>query len=196
MIGAVPGPVGGSRLGRHLRFRPRIEADVPAGFPAPAPVGEIVLKQYPAYRLARAEIHAIGLAEVERIRREIADLGERVGVHLVLARQVRRLDLELAVGDVRERTARALVQLSRRYGEPLDHGLLIGLRLSREEIAEVRKVLAEEDEASAELVNLRVFAGLSVVEAGKMLGMETTTAYKTWNFARSWLATCLDESGV
>lgn len=42
------------RVISDLRFRPTLEAEVPKGFPAPAPVGEIVLKQYPAYRLARA----------------------------------------------------------------------------------------------------------------------------------------------
>lgn len=34
-------------------FQPTIEADLPAGFPGPGPVGEVVVKQYPAYRLAR-----------------------------------------------------------------------------------------------------------------------------------------------
>lgn len=38
-----------------LAFRVRKEAELPRGFPAPTPVGEIQLKQYPAYRLARAE---------------------------------------------------------------------------------------------------------------------------------------------
>jgi SOUL heme-binding protein len=36
-----------------LTFTMKKEADLPAGFPKPTPVGEIQLKQYPAYRLAR-----------------------------------------------------------------------------------------------------------------------------------------------
>jgi hypothetical protein len=36
-----------------LKFKMKKEADLPAGFPEPTPVGEIQLKQYPAYRLAR-----------------------------------------------------------------------------------------------------------------------------------------------
>lgn len=36
-----------------LKFRPRMEADLPVGFPVPAPAGELVVKQYPVYRLAR-----------------------------------------------------------------------------------------------------------------------------------------------
>ncbi|MHC4956514.1 MAG: fasciclin domain-containing protein, partial [Planctomycetota bacterium] len=35
-------------------FKPIIEADLPEGFPAPGPVGEVSLKLYPKYRAARA----------------------------------------------------------------------------------------------------------------------------------------------
>jgi hypothetical protein len=37
---------------RPFMFR---EAKLPAGFPAPGPVGEIIVKEYPAYRLARIQ---------------------------------------------------------------------------------------------------------------------------------------------
>ena len=36
-----------------LRFAPFMQAEVPVGFPAPAPVDEIVLKLYPEYRMAK-----------------------------------------------------------------------------------------------------------------------------------------------
>lgn len=36
-----------------LTFKPTKEAELPKGFPEPGPVGEIVVKQYPAYRAAR-----------------------------------------------------------------------------------------------------------------------------------------------
>lgn len=48
--------------------------------------------------------------------------------------------------------------------------------------------LAEEDAEAAELVKLRLFAGLSVTEAGEMLGMSRSAAYRTWDFVRSWFA--------
>lgn len=48
--------------------------------------------------------------------------------------------------------------------------------------------LAQEDPESAELVKLRLFAGLSVTEAGRALGMSRSTAYENWKFARSWFA--------
>jgi RNA polymerase sigma factor (TIGR02999 family) len=52
--------------------------------------------------------------------------------------------------------------------------------------------LAREDAESAELVKLRLFAGLSVTEAGQALGMSRSTAYENWEFARSWFAMHLD----
>jgi RNA polymerase sigma factor (TIGR02999 family) len=47
--------------------------------------------------------------------------------------------------------------------------------------------LAREDPSAAKLVELRYFAGLTVDEAGKALGMATATAYRHWNYARAWL---------
>lgn len=42
-------------LADDLAFEPLLEAPLPAGFPLPTPLGEIELKSYPAYRMARAE---------------------------------------------------------------------------------------------------------------------------------------------
>jgi RNA polymerase sigma factor (TIGR02999 family) len=47
--------------------------------------------------------------------------------------------------------------------------------------------LARTDPAAAKLVELRYFAGLSVADAGKALGISTATAYRNWNYARAWL---------
>ncbi len=46
--------------------------------------------------------------------------------------------------------------------------------------------LAEEDANMAEFVKLRLFAGLSVAEAGEMLGMSRSVAYRNWDYIRSW----------
>lgn len=43
-----------------LAFEPRKEADLPKGFPPPGPVGEVVVKDYPAYRAARTSMAAAG----------------------------------------------------------------------------------------------------------------------------------------
>ncbi len=48
--------------------------------------------------------------------------------------------------------------------------------------------LAEEDAEAAELVKLRLFAGLSVTDAGEVLGLSRSAAYREWEFARAWFA--------
>jgi RNA polymerase sigma factor (TIGR02999 family) len=47
--------------------------------------------------------------------------------------------------------------------------------------------LAAEDPVKAELVKLRFFAGLTVAEAGKLLGLSERTVKRHWAFARAWL---------
>ncbi len=44
-----------------------------------------------------------------------------------------------------------------------------------------------EDPVKARLVMLRYFAGLSIEEAAKALGISATTAKRHWIYARSWL---------
>ena len=41
-------------LADDLAFTPMIEAELPVGFPGPTPVGEVEVKSYPNYRLARS----------------------------------------------------------------------------------------------------------------------------------------------
>jgi RNA polymerase sigma factor (TIGR02999 family) len=50
------------------------------------------------------------------------------------------------------------------------------------------------DPIAAELVKLHYFAGMSLEEAGELLGMSRATAYRLWTFARTWLRAALDES--
>jgi RNA polymerase sigma factor (TIGR02999 family) len=47
--------------------------------------------------------------------------------------------------------------------------------------------LAEEDARCAELVKLRLFAGLTLSEAAVSIGIARRTADRWWAFARSWL---------
>jgi RNA polymerase sigma factor (TIGR02999 family) len=47
------------------------------------------------------------------------------------------------------------------------------------------------DPTAAELAKLRVFAGLSVEEAGNALGLPRATAFRTWTYARAWLSSRL-----
>ena len=61
------------------------------------------------------------------------------------------------------------------------------------ELSEALEHLANEDQPAAELVKLRLFAGLSVAEAGEILGMSRSSAYENWDFARVWFAAWLEE---
>lgn len=49
---------------------------------------------------------------------------------------------------------------------------------------------------AAELVKLRVFAGLSVEEAAASLGIPVRSAYRDWSFAQAWLFRQLNADGA
>lgn len=64
---------------------------------------------------------------------------------------------------------------------PTDPALLIDFN-------EALSRLESEDAESAELVKLLLFAGLSVAEAGRALGMSRKVAYRHWDYVRRWFA--------
>ena len=47
--------------------------------------------------------------------------------------------------------------------------------------------LSIEDPEAANLVKLRMFAGLSVEQAGEALGIPRTSAFRNWTYAQAWL---------
>jgi RNA polymerase sigma factor (TIGR02999 family) len=55
--------------------------------------------------------------------------------------------------------------------------------------------LASEDPVAAQLVNLRLYTGLSIEQSGELLGLSRSTAYRQWNYARAWLR-CEIEQGT
>jgi RNA polymerase sigma factor (TIGR02999 family) len=55
------------------------------------------------------------------------------------------------------------------------------------DLDEALGVLLEEDPGAAELVRLRLFAGLSVEQAAEVLGISRAGAYQQWTYARAWL---------
>lgn len=54
--------------------------------------------------------------------------------------------------------------------------------------------LTEEDPDAAEIVKLRLYAGLSVEEAADTIGLSRAHAYRHWTYARAWLRAALRES--
>ena len=82
---------------------------------------------------------------------------------------------------LRQGGAREILELTDDLVATLDH--------SGQDLIDIDDILAQlaaEDSQTAELVKLRVFAGLSVEEAGKLLEMDRTTAFANWKFARAW----------
>jgi len=64
------------------------------------------------------------------------------------------------------------------------------------EISDALDHLEKTDSVAAELVKLRVFTGLSIENAGKALGIPRGSAYRNWDYARSWFASWFDEEAV
>ena len=56
---------------------------------------------------------------------------------------------------------------------------------------EALQALAQEDPAGAELVRLRAFAGLTLVQAAEVMGIGRRTADRYWAYARAWLCDAL-----
>jgi RNA polymerase sigma factor (TIGR02999 family) len=59
------------------------------------------------------------------------------------------------------------------------------------DLDEVLTAFEEIDAAAAELAKLRIFGGLSVVEASEAVGMPRATAFRVWTYARAWLTAAL-----
>jgi RNA polymerase sigma factor (TIGR02999 family) len=62
-------------------------------------------------------------------------------------------------------------------------------------VHEVLDLLAAEDPQKAELVKLRFFVGLSLTEAGAVLGLPERTAKRHWAYARAWLFDAIQRDG-
>ena len=54
-------------------------------------------------------------------------------------------------------------------------------------IDEALTKLASKDKLKADLVKLRYFAGLTLEQTAKILGLSQTTAKRQWTYARAWL---------
>jgi RNA polymerase sigma factor (TIGR02999 family) len=98
-----------------------------------------------------------------------------------------------------EAMRRILVENARRKrslkrGGDLARRDLVEVRLATPEFAddllaldEALSRLAEKDPVKAELIQLRHFAGLTIAEAARALGISETTANRYWAYARAWL---------
>ena len=55
--------------------------------------------------------------------------------------------------------------------------------------------LDREDPNAATVAKLRLFAGLSIEEAGQALNLSRATAFRHWTYARAWLNARLSDEG-
>jgi RNA polymerase sigma factor (TIGR02999 family) len=61
---------------------------------------------------------------------------------------------------------------------------------------EALRRLAERHAVKAELVELRYFAGLTIAQAARAIGISTTTAERYWSYAKAWLHRELTAGGA
>jgi RNA polymerase sigma factor (TIGR02999 family) len=54
-------------------------------------------------------------------------------------------------------------------------------------VSELLDKLGEQHPLEAQIVKLHYFAGLSICEAGRALGLTSSTAHRHWSYARAWL---------
>jgi RNA polymerase sigma factor (TIGR02999 family) len=106
-----------------------------------------------------------------------------------------------------EAMRRILVEGARRKGTQKCGGGLVRHDLDELELAapedcdellaldEALDRLSSKDPVKAELVKLRHFAGLTLKEAAKVLGISATTADRYWAYARAWLHQEITRSG-
>jgi RNA polymerase sigma factor (TIGR02999 family) len=79
------------------------------------------------------------------------------------------------------------------------HNLLQDVRPEPETILAVDDVvtrLAVDDPASADLVKLHIFAGLTLEESADALGVSRATAYRLWSYARAYLRLVLRDDSA
>ena len=59
---------------------------------------------------------------------------------------------------------------------------------------EALETLAREDPATAEVVKLRYFAGLSLAQVAQIVGASERTAARSWAYGRAWLLRAITRS--
>ncbi len=103
---------------------------------------------------------------------------------------------------------RILIERARRYSREKHGGKMRREPLVDEIAAEVPRHdelialdealagLEEKDESMADVVKMRFFAGLTIPETAKVLGLSVRTANRQWVAARAWLARRLGAQGA
>lgn len=107
------------------------------------------------------------------------------------ARAMQRILVDHARAKVRHKRGGNLKRLKLKMTEfPESAGLLDPQQLL--ELDDTLEKLEKEEKVVAELVRLRVYAGLSVSESARVLQISRTRAFENWDYALAWFAVELD----
>ena len=63
-------------------------------------------------------------------------------------------------------------------------------------VSDLLDTLGSEHPLEAQIVKLHDFAGLSISEAGRAIGLSSSTAHRYWTFGRAWLHEALQSEGA
>ena len=107
----------------------------------------------------------------------------RAHFYAAAAQAMRRILIENARAKQRDKRGGGLNRID------LDDANLVSKAAPDELLAidELIDRLDSEDAVAGALVKLRYFAGLSVEDAGRQIGMSRSSAYRHWTYVRAWL---------
>jgi RNA polymerase sigma factor (TIGR02999 family) len=177
----------------------RIESGDPTASERLLPLVYDELKRLAAYRLAHekpgqtlqstALVHEAYLRLVDGNHSQ--NWGNRAHFFAAAAEAMRRILVENA------RRKRSIKRGGRHQKFSLEETDLATFSDSERLLAidDVLDSLAAETPEAAELVKLRIFAGLTVSEAASALGVSRTTAFRHWTYARAWLRVAFADEG-
>jgi RNA polymerase sigma factor (TIGR02999 family) len=63
-------------------------------------------------------------------------------------------------------------------------------------VSDLLESLAREHPLGAQIVKLHYFAGLSIREAARLLGISSSVAHRRWTFARAWLREAIQDNST
>lgn len=130
----------------------------------------------------------VGELYLRIIRGGAIDWRGRTHFFAVAAQTIRRILVDHArhAGAQRRPPARARVELEDVVASSGDHPSDMLL------VNELLTELQARDPRQAQLVELKLFTGLSTVEAAEQLGISESTAKRDWNVARAWMSSKLN----
>jgi len=133
-----------------------------------------------------ALVHEAFLRLIDQNR---VDWRNRSHFYAVAATMMRRILVNYARnrGRVKRGGSAQVLQLNEEIDAPAR-----GNEIDLIELDEALDLLAERDDRSAKVLELRYFGGLTIDETAEAMGISTATVERDWDFARAWLKVKLE----